>query len=130
MDNYSPTSFLELEFDPDQSFQIGQQIFGKVILYSNVDLQEVGSISLNLFGEEQVVFNVSRIDTKSKKAAMPFTKTSTIIDYTFQVANYAQIGNVVEAGGYVFPFRLLLPAWLPRSSLCVHAEESVNKKDK
>ena len=84
---------------------------------------------MNLFGEEQVVFNVSRIDNSSKKAASPFTKTTTIIDHTFQIANYAPLDNIVQAGAYTFPFSLLLPAWLPRSSLCIHTDETKDKKE-
>ena len=62
MDSYQVTSFIEIEFSPEQSFAVGEQIHGRVHLYSNVDLCEVSAISMTLFGEEQVVFNMSKID--------------------------------------------------------------------
>lgn len=56
------TSFIEVEFPPDQSFSVGEQVHGRVHLYSNVDLRDVGAISMSLYGEEQVVFNISKVD--------------------------------------------------------------------
>ena len=56
------TSFIEFEFNPNQTFMVGEQIHGRIHLYSNIDLVDVGTIAMNLFGEEQVVFNMSRVD--------------------------------------------------------------------
>mmetsp|Transcript_9356 Transcript_9356/g.14186 ORF Transcript_9356/g.14186 Transcript_9356/m.14186 type:complete len:99 (+) Transcript_9356:251-547(+) len=42
---------------------------------------------------------------------------NTIIDYTFQVYDFAEYYYVMQRGHYSFPFTLYLPEWLPQSSL-------------
>ena len=54
-------------------------------LFTNFDLVDVGSITIKLSGEEEVVFNVDKQERASKKGkfVLPnnFTKTNTIINH-------------------------------------------------
>ena len=102
-------SFVEVELFQDEPYRAGDYVYGKLHLFAKKNINDVSHIQFRLFGEEYAVVN----DSSIHKLDTQIEFRNTIINHPFNIYSYNELYNVIQAGGYTYPFTIYLPEWLP-----------------
>ena len=95
---------------------------GRVEVYSTMPFA-ASCLTLYLHGYEQTHFWTRH---RHQEEQLEFLGTHPIIENTWTIMNLAQYDGVILPGSYSFPFKLLLPEWLPQSAAYAHNSHSLN----